>query len=215
MSARILLAEDHTLVRDGLRSLLERSGETVVGEADDGRKAVRLAKETDPDVVVMDVSMPGVNGIEATRQIVRDRPGCRVVVLSMHADRQHVVESLRAGACGYLPKDAAFAELTVAIRAVLSGRTYLSPAAAAVVVDNCVRGRPDSGGEPPGCLSAREREVLRHVAEGKSSVQIGRALHISAATVDTHRRNIMEKLDIHNVVDLVKFAVRTGLASLE
>jgi DNA-binding NarL/FixJ family response regulator len=213
----VLLVEDHTMVRTGVRALLEASkGFRVVGEAADGNEAVRLALELSPNVVVMDVALPGLSGIEATRQIRKARPQTFVVVLSMYGDRQYIAESLRAGATAYLLKDAAFTELLTALEAVVAGKTYLSPAVSSVALDDYIH-RVRSDGEPKGLekLSAREREVLQHIADGKTSGEIGEALHISGHTVDTHRRKIMEKLDVHNVVDLVKFAIRNGLASLD
>ena len=216
-TTRVLLAEDHTMVRTGVRALLEGSkGFTVVGEAADGTQAVELAMSLSPDVVVMDVAMPGMSGIDATRQIRAARPSTRVVILSMYGDKQYIAESLRAGASAYLLKDAAFSELLTALDTVNAGRTYLSPAVSSVALDDYIT-RVRSDGEPSGAekLSAREREVLELIAEGKTSGEIGVALGISGHTVDTHRRKIMEKLNVHNVVDLVKFAIRNGLASLD
>ena len=217
MTVKVVLAEDHTMVRAGVRALLEAAeGITVVGEASDGREAVKLVHNLEPHVVVMDVAMPKLNGIEATRQIHKERPETRIIILSMHGDRQYIFEALRAGASAYLLKDAAFGELLTAMEAVVAGRTYLSPAVSSVALDDYVH-RVRSDAEPGGIdkLSAREREVLQLIAESKTSAEIGRSLHISVHTVDTHRRKIMEKLDIHSVVDLVKFAIRNGLASLD
>ncbi len=205
------------MVRTGVRALLEGSkGFTVVGEAADGTQAVELAVSLSPDVVVMDVAMPGMSGIDATRQIRLARPATRVVILSMYGDKQYIAESLRAGASAYLLKDAAFSELLTALETVNTGRTYLSPAVSSVALDDYIT-RVRSDGELSGAekLSAREREVLELIAEGKTSGEIGVALGISGHTVDTHRRKIMEKLNVHNVVDLVKFALRNGLASLD
>jgi DNA-binding NarL/FixJ family response regulator len=214
---KVLLVEDHTMVRAGVRALLEGAGGIeVVGEASDGREAVRIAATLRPDVVVMDVAMPHMNGIEATRQLRAADPKVAIVVLSMYGDRQYISESLRAGASGYLLKDAAFSELLSAVKEVAQGRTYLSPAVSGVALDDYIK-RVRNVDAPAGLelLSAREREVLQLIAESKTGPEIGRTLHISAHTVDAHRRKIMEKLDIHNVVDLVKFAIRHGLASLE
>lgn len=214
---RVLLAEDHAMVRGGVRAMLEAAGGVeIVGEASDGREAVRLAEELRPEVIVMDVAMPQLNGIEATRQIRAAAPAIAVIILSMYGDRPYITEALRAGASAYLLKDAAFAELLTAIREVVAGRRYLSPAVSGVVLDDYIlRVRNESSPSELEKLSGREREVLQLIAESKTSPEIGKALHISAHTVDSHRRKIMEKLDLHNVVDLVKFAIRNGLASLE
>jgi two-component system response regulator NreC len=217
MSIKVVLADDHTMVRAGVKALLEGSpGIQVVGEAADGREAVKLAARLAPDVVVMDVAMPKLNGIEAARQIRRDRAECRIIMLSMHEDRQYIFEALRAGAGGYVLKDAAFSELVNAIRTVTGGQTYLSPAVAGTVLDDYVnRARGEVAGNELEKLSGREREVLQLIAEGRSSPEIAKQLHISIHTVDTHRRNIMDKLDVHNLAGLIKFAVRHGLSSLE
>jgi len=213
---RILLADDHRIVREGLRSLLERQPEVeVVAEADDGDRALELAGETRPDVILMDVAMPGLNGVEATRRLRESSPGSRVVALSMHSDRRFVMGMLRAGAAGYLLKDSAFEELADAIRAVAAGQTYLSPRIAEIVVRTAVR----QGDEPkPGLLVAltrREREVLQLVAEGRSTKEIGGLLRVSVKTIETHRKRIMEKLHLRTVAELTKFAIREGLTSLD
>jgi DNA-binding NarL/FixJ family response regulator len=217
MTIKVVLVDDHTMVRSGVKALLEGSpGIQVIGEASDGREAVKLAGKLNPDVVVLDVAMPKLNGIEAARQIKRNQPTCHVVMLSMHEDRQYIFEALRAGAGGYVLKDAAFSELVNALRTVTGGQTYLSPAVAGTVLEDYVnRARGDIAGNELEKLSGREREVLQLIAEGKSSPEIAKALHISIHTVDTHRRNIMEKLDVHNLAGLIKFAVRHGLSSLE
>ena len=216
MSLRILLADDHKITRQGLRSLLEQQADMeVVAEAEEGRTAVRLAKELSPDVVIMDVSMPDLNGIEATRQIVNRSPTTRVVALSMHSDTLFVSEMLKSGASGYMLKDCAFEELERAIRTVVSGKTYLSPTISGVVVDDYLHRltKGDSGGED--VLTHREKEVLQLVAEGKSTKRIALKLHVSIKTVETHRRQIMEKLDLHSVAELTKYAIRKGYTSLE
>jgi DNA-binding NarL/FixJ family response regulator len=211
-------------VREGLRSLLQDQPDLeVVGEAADGRQALELAAEHDPDVVVMDVAMPQLNGIEATRRLMSDSPGTKVVALSMHSDRRYVAEALKAGAAGYLLKDGAFDELVSAIRAVVANKVYLSPRVAGVVVDDYVRRLPDGDGaaEPRGApgafqkLTPREREVLQLMAEGFSTKEIAARLHVSVKTVETHRRQLMEKLQLYSVAEVTKYAIREGLTSLE
>ncbi len=213
---KVLLVEDLTLARAGLRALLDTSEELeVVGEAANGRDAVKLAKKLNPDVVLMDVAMPEMNGIEATRQIHDAQPNIRVLMLSMYANRQYLFESLQAGAAGFVPKDSAFSELLVAIRAVATNGTYLSPPLSHLVLDDYFR-RAQGKNEVSELeiLTSREREVLQLIAEGNSSAEIALATHISARTVDTHRHNIMKKLDIHSIAGLTKFAIRHGLCSL-
>jgi len=215
MSIRIMITDDHQVVREGFRSILEAEGDLeVVGETGDGRSAVALAAKVKPDVVVMDVSMPGLNGIEATRQIVAERPSTRVIGLSMHARQQYVSEMLRAGASGYLLKDSPSQELLTAIRTVAAGRTFLSPAVAGSLVESFVV-RPSA--EPSrafALLSDREREVLQLIAEGMKVREIADLLHLSANTIHTHRRHIMEKLGIQSVAQLTKFAIREGLTEV-
>ena len=215
MKMLILLADDHKLVCEGLRSLLDREPDMeVVGQAHDGRSAVRLAGELAPHVVVLDVAMPDLNGIDAARQIVKNTPGTKVLALSMHSDRRYVSEMLLAGASGYLLKDCALEELARAIRAVCGGERYLSPRIASTVVDEYVRRVSADRPAVMSVLSNREREVLQLLAEGKSTKLIARKLHISTKTVETHRRQVMNKLDLHSVAELTKFAIREGLTSL-
>ena len=213
---KVLLVEDLTLSRAGIRALLETADTLeVVGEAANGREAVRLAKKLEPDVILMDVAMPEMNGIEATRQIHVEQPQIRILMLSMHTNRQYLFESLQAGAAGFVPKDAAFAELLSAIHAVVANGTYLSPPLAHLVMDDYFR-RAQGKNEVSelAVLSGREREVLQLIAEGNSSAEIAQTMHISARTVDTHRYNIMKKLEIHSIAGLTKFAIRNGLCSL-
>lgn len=216
MPIRLLLADDHKIVRDGLRALLEREDDLeVVGEAENGHDAVRLARKLDPDVVVMDIAMPDLNGVGATRQVQRRHPACRVIGLSVHTDPRFVCQMLEAGAAGYVLKKCAFEELVQGVRAVASGHTYLSPCIARTVQETRVQSPPD-GLKPTGSeLSPREREVLQLLAEGHGTKQIARRLHVSSKTVDTHRQHVMKKLDIHDVPGLTKYAVRHGLTSLE
>ena|SRR2546423_1819771 len=216
MGMRILLADDHQIVREGLRGLLQQEGDMeVIGEAADGRAAVQMTHDMSPDVVVMDVGMPGLNGIEATRQIMNKEPDAKVVALSMHADRRFMGEMLKAGAKGYLLKDGAFEELANAIRSVVADKVYLSPRIADVVVDDYVRRQ--NGVEPSAFakLTPREREVLQLMAEGRATKEIAMDLHVSIKTIETHRRQIMEKLQIYSVAELTKYAIREGLTSLD
>jgi DNA-binding NarL/FixJ family response regulator len=216
MSIKILLADDHKITRQGLRSLLDKEADMqVVAEAEEGRTAVRLVRELLPDMVIMDVTMPDLNGMEATRQIVAAFPDVKIIALSMHSDALFVTEMLRSGASGYLLKDCAFEELVRAIRTVTTGRTYLSPAISGVVVDDYLHRLSKADFSGSDILSNREREVLQLLAEGKSTKQIALKLHISAKTVETHRRQIMDKLDIHSIAELTKYAIRKGFTSLE
>jgi two-component system, NarL family, response regulator NreC len=214
MALRIIITDDHRLIREGLRSLLESQGFQVVGEAEDGRSAVKLAKKLDPDAVIIDISMPGLNGIEATRQIHQEAPQVKVIVLSMRSDRRAVLAAFAAGASGYLLKEAAFEEMVVAIKVALKGQTYLSPAIAHVVVRNSIEYWSASA-EPMGRgISSREREILQLVAEGRSSKEMAESLYVSVKTIETHRKQIMNKLNLHTIAELTKYAVREGVTSL-
>ena len=218
MSIRVLIADDHKIMLAGLRSLLEKQTDfEVVGEADNGRKAVQMAQEKKPDVVVMDVSMPDLNGIEATKQIIESLPETRVIALSMHSDKRFVMGMLRAGASGYLLKDCASQELANAIVQVAGGKKYLSPEITGVVIDDFLLGRGSSEEVAIAAsqLSPREREVLQLIAEGWSTKQIASHLYVSIKTIETHRRQIMKKLDLHSIADLTKYAIREGLTSIE
>jgi DNA-binding NarL/FixJ family response regulator len=214
MSITLLIADDHQIVRDGLCTMFRARPEfEVLAEAADGRTTVELAGTLSPDVVIMDVSMPGLNGVEATRQIRAHHPGVRVVALSMHPERQFVSEMLSAGASGYLLKDSPFDELATAVRTAAAGEVYLCPKVAAVVVKGYVGGAPKSS---PFCgnLSPREREVLQLLAEGKNTKEIAYALHVSTKTIETHRRQVMEKLNIYSVAELTRYAIREGVTAL-
>ena len=217
MKVRIILADDHNIVREGLRSLIEKElGMEVVGEADNGRTTVKLAMDLKPDMIIMDVSMPDLNGIEATRQITHELPDIKVLALSMHSDKRFVAGILKAGASGYLLKDCAFEEMAGAIRAVADGGTYLSPGVAGAVIQDYVRRLSDS--DTPmvtSTLTPREREVLQLLAEGNSTKEVAARLNVSIKTVETHRRQLMDKLDIHSIAALTKYAIREGLTALE
>jgi len=216
MTIRILLADDHKIIRDGLRALIEKQpGMEVVGDAENGRMALELAAKLNPHVVVMDVSMPDLNGIEATRQILAVQPQVRIMALSMHADRRFVTEILKAGASGYLLKDCAFEEMIRALETVAAGHTYLSPSIADLLVQGLIKEPAEQGATAFGVLTSREREVLQLLAEGKSTKQIAKECHVSIKTVETHRRNIMAKLGIYSVAELTKYAVREGLTPLD
>jgi len=212
---RIVLADDHKLMRSGLRVLLEQQADlTVVGEASDGREAVALVASQRPDVLVMDIGMPSLNGIEAAAQITQSNPEAAIVMLSMHSDESYVLRALKAGAKGYLLKDSAEADLIRAVRAVAEGKSFFSPAVSKVLLDDYVRKLKRSGTEDPyDLLTPREREVLQLVAEGKSNKEVAQLLNLSVYTVETHRSNIMEKLNLHGVPELILYAVRKGIIS--
>jgi DNA-binding NarL/FixJ family response regulator len=210
---RVVLADDHTLVRAGLRKLLESiSGLEVVGEADDGLALLALAEQLQPDLVLMDIGMPRLNGLDATIRLLKTWPATRVLILSMHQSEEYVRQALRHGAAGYLLKDAAPTELDLAIEAIRRGETWLSPAVTkGVLIEYVQRLRGD---EPPeGQLTPRQREVLQLIAEGCSNKEIARRLDLSIKTVDTHRSQLMKQLGIHEVTGLVRYALRTGLIS--
>ena len=214
MALRIIIADDHRLIRQGLKSLLESQGFEVVGEAEDGRSAVKLVKKLDPNAVIIDISMPELNGIEATRQIQHETPQVKVIVLSMRSDRQAVLAAFAAGTSGYLLKESAFEEMVIAIKVALEGRTYLSPAIAHVLVRESIEQWSVST-EPMGRgISSREREILQLVAEGRSSKEMAESLYVSVKTIETHRKQIMNKLNLHSIAELTKYAVREGVTSL-
>lgn len=207
---RVLIVEDHGLVRAGLRAMLEQLGVVVVGEAADGREALERIAELEPAVVLMDVSMPGLNGLEAMRRALKADPRLKVLIVSMHADKEYVRQALEAGAAGYLLKSADPAELEQAIAAVGRGELWLSPAIGHSVSEELVQGLK---GAPRGALSPRQREVLQLISEGQSTRQIARRLGVSVKTVETHRAHIMERLDIRHVAGLTRYAIRSGLVS--
>jgi NarL family two-component system response regulator LiaR len=212
---RILLADDHTLFRAGIRSILERvPGVTVVAEAGDGREALDLLEEHRPDIALLDITMPGLNGLEVADRVESLSPGTKVIILSMHANEGYVAQALRAGVSGYILKDAASQDLELSLLAVARGETWLSPSISKQVVELFLRGDKPAD-DPLASLTARQREVLQLIAEGKSTKEIAFDLEISVKTVEAHRAQLMERLDIHDIPGLVRFAIRTGLVSPE
>jgi DNA-binding NarL/FixJ family response regulator len=212
---RVLLADDHQLMRSGVRLMLEREADlTVVGEAGDGREAVALAKTLKPEVVVMDIGMPNLNGIEAALQMTQHNPELAVVMLSMHSDESYVLRALKAGARGYLLKDSAEADLIKAVHVVAGGKSFFSPAVTKVLLDDYVRKLKRSGTEDAyDLLTPREREILQLIAEGKSNKDVANLLNLSVYTVESHRSNLMEKLNLKGVPELILYAVRKGIIS--
>lgn len=216
MSTSILLVDDHAIIRQGLCSLLEKQPDIeVIAEANNGRKALELVQQLMPDIVIMDVTMPGLNGIEATRQIYNQLPQVKVIALSIHSNRRFISDMLRAGAAGYILKECLFDELVQAIQAVAAGDTYLSPRITGVVVEDYINRLSTDVDSPLSLLTSREREVLQLVAEGKSTKQIALKLHVSNKTIEANRRQIMDKLGLHSIAELTKYAIREGLTSLE
>jgi DNA-binding NarL/FixJ family response regulator len=211
----VLLADDHVLVRAGIRALLDTMDDLdVIGETGDGRTALELIERERPDVVLMDISMPQLNGLDATAIVTRDHPATRVIILSMHGSEGSVQQALAAGAAGYLLKEAAVAELPLAIRAVMDGNRFISPAVSAIVVDGFLSGHNREAG-PLRTLTLRQREILQLLAEGRSAKEVAFALRLSVKTVETHRRQIMDRLQIFDLAGLVRFAIRAGLVSPE
>lgn len=216
MSIRILLADDHAIVRHGLAQAIEQEEDIeVVGQAENGLNTIELARELAPNIVIMDISMPDLNGIEATRQIQRDLPEVKVIALSMHSEKHFVTEMFKVGAMGYLLKDCDYDELARAVRTVAEGKTYLSPSVSGTVVDKMIGQEEGNPSNVFQVLTPREREVLQLMAEGNTTKQIGLLLHISPKTVEAHRLRIMNKLEIDNVAQLTKYAIQEGLTSLE
>jgi two-component system response regulator NreC len=212
---RVILADDHRMMRDGLRAVLEKAGVEVVAEAANGREAIAEVRRVQPDIVIMDVGMPELNGIDATRRLAAEMPLVKVIALSMNADRRYVIAMLEAGAVGYLLKNSASEELLVALQAVTRGETYVSPAVAGNIVNPATHGGAPGGATRERPLSAREREVLQLIAEGKSSKEIGVTLGIAVTTVETHRRQLMDKLNLRTIAELTKYAIREGMTSGE
>ncbi|MCL4854499.1 MAG: response regulator transcription factor [Bryobacteraceae bacterium] len=214
MGTRVVLADDHGVVRKGLRYLLEAENMEVVGEASDGREAVKIAGDLSPDVIVMDIAMPHLNGIDATARIVKQNPKIGVVMLSMHADEGYLVRALTAGAKGYLLKDSAEADLVRAVQAVAGGKSYFSPAIANTLLDDYMRYLQQRGLEDSyDLLTEREKEVLQLLAEGKSNKEAATLLNLSVYTIETHRTHLMQKLNLHNTAEIVLYAVRKKIIS--
>jgi DNA-binding NarL/FixJ family response regulator len=216
MSIKVILADDHLMFREGMRSLLDKEVDIkVAGEAENGRETVRLALELKPNVIVMDITMPDLNGIDATRKIKKIIPETKVLCLSMHSDRRYVLDMFRAGASGYLLKNSAYKELSKAIHVVATNQVYISPQIAHIVVDESLAQQPSPKSSVKSILTPREREVLQLIAEGKSTKRIALHLHKSTKTIETHRRNIMGKLKLKSVAELTKYAISEGIVSLD
>lgn len=209
---KILVADDHNLVRAGLTALIARLPDIeIAGEAADGRQALRMVRDLLPDLVLMDIAMPGLNGLEAAERIHGIHPQTKIIILSMHANEEYVAQALKAGASGYLLKDAATAELEMALKSVSMGQFYLSPAISRQVVDNYLHGGPTG----VDVLTPRQREILQLIAEGKSTRDIAETLHVSVKTVETHRAQLMDRLDIHDVAGLIRYALKKGLITAD
>ena len=212
MSIRILLADDHAVLRHGLSKALQAESDMeVIGLAADGLTAVDLARELSPDIIIMDIGMPGLNGIEATRQITKQSPRVRIIALSMHSAKKFIMEMFKAGASGYLLKDCEYDELASAVRSVASGKDYISPSISGILIETCTTDNPKRKKDAFSTLTNREREVLQLLTEGKTTKQAAARLHISPKTVEVHRLNIMNKLKIDNMVQLTKYAIQEGI----
>ncbi len=212
---QIALVDDHALVRAGIRKLLEGFSDIeIVGEAGDGRAAIELVEAKNPDIVIMDIAMPGLNGLEAVERLSKDFPRTRVIILSMHATEEYVLKALRSGAKGYLVKDAAMNELELAVRSVADGRTYLSPSISSYVIDGYVHGTDDAVPQLK-VLTSRQREILQLIAEGQTTKEIAHTLNVSVKTVESHRARLMERAKVHDIAGLVRYAIRMGIISSE
>jgi len=216
VSVRVVVADDHQIFRDGLRALLvSRSDFEVVGEAQDGLEAIDLVTRLKPEILILDLAMPGLHGIEVARRLHDSNPETKIIVLSMHSDRRYVIEALRAGAVAYVLKEAGFSELSDVIKEVREGRLYLSPLVSEQVIKDYIRLAEVDEGSVFALLTAREREVLQLLAAGSATKEIAGELHLSVKTVESHRKQIMDKLEIHSVAELTKYAIREGLSSLD
>ena len=212
---KVVLADDHMIIRDGLRSLLERQTDMeVVAEADNGRTAIKHVKELLPDVVIMDIGMRELNGIDATRQIIKMSPGVKVLALSMYSDKRFIKGMFKAGASGYMLKDSAFNELADAIRVIVEDKIYISPSVANIVTEDYLKQSPESDRSTRSLLTSRELEVLQLLVEGMSTKQIASSLRLSIKTIESHRSRVMKKINVNNIADLTKYAIREGIISL-
>jgi len=215
LKTKIIIADDHKIMREGLKALIEKQPDMeVAAEARDGLEVTKLARKLAPQVIIMDIGMPEMNGIDATRQVLSENKDIKIIALSMHSDRRFVLEMLKAGASGYLLKDSAFEELVNAVHTVMTGQSYLSPRITDIVVKEYLYNLPKNESTVFTVLTVREREVLQLLAEGKSTKQIASTLNLSVKTVETHRQQIMDKLEIRTVAELTKYAIREGLTSL-
>lgn len=215
MSIRVIIADDHKIMRDGLRSLIaQQKGVEVIGEAEDGRQAVKLAMELKPDIIIMDLSMPKLNGIDAISEIFSNAPEVKSIALSMHSDKRFISRALKEGASGYVLKDCAFEELSEAIKTVFSNRIYLSQTLTNIVIGDYISHLTQDDSSIISSLTAREREILQLLAEGNSVKEIAGILNLSAKTIETHRSRLMEKLNVKSIAELTKIAIREGLTSL-
>lgn len=211
MKIKILLVDDHQILRDGIRNVIERNtAMEVIAEAKDGREAIKLCKQLKPDVVIMDIAMEGLNGVEATTRIVQENPAIKIIALSMHSNKRFVLGMFKAGACGYLLKDCDSEELIKAINTVAINQKYIAQNISAVILSEFIAGQQEED-----CLTSREKEILQLIAEGKCSKDIGDILFLSPKTVDSHRKNIMDKLELHSLPELTKYAIKTGVISLD
>jgi DNA-binding NarL/FixJ family response regulator len=216
MNTKIMLVDDHSIMREGLKALLGRIPDIeVVAEASTGRECLQKADEFSPDVIVMDLNMPEMDGIEATRTLLGDYPHIKVLVLSMLLDKSHVIDTLKAGARGFISKECVFEELVEAIRAVSAGKSYLGSKITDLVIEDYAQGPPEDASSRSGMLTQREREVLRHIADGVNTKEIALTLGVSVKTIEIHRMNIMKKLNLHSIAELTKYAIREGLTAID
>lgn len=216
MTTKIIIADDHKMMRDGLRALIEKKpGFEIVAEAENGLKVLELVRKHLPELIIMDIGMPDINGIEATRKIISEYPDIKIIALSMHSDKRFITRMLEAGASGYLMKDCAFDELIQAIQSVLMNQMFISKSIANIIIKDHIKRLSETDSSGYSILTDREREVIQMLAEGNSTKEIASHLHLSVKTVETHRINIMKKLNLHSVAELTKYAIREGITTLE